>query len=80
MVFIKSAISVIGERIGGPRPLTTKELLDMVEDIQFWEADIYITPPADGHESVEDSEDDESPIVDIISVVGNWKHKQQAEF
>nr|CAH7713346.1 unnamed protein product [Callosobruchus chinensis] len=26
--------------------LTTKELLDMVG---FWEADIYITPPADGH-------------------------------
>ncbi|VEN42899.1 unnamed protein product, partial [Callosobruchus maculatus] len=63
-------------KMDSQRPLTTKELLDMVEDIQFWEADIYITPPADGHESEEDSEDDESPIVDINHLSGRQLEAQ----
>nr|CAH7746655.1 unnamed protein product [Callosobruchus chinensis] len=40
----------------------------MVEDIRFWEADIYISPPADGHESEEDTD---QQSISIILVVGN---------
>lgn len=48
----------------------------MVEDENFWEADIYITPPADGRESEEDSEDDESPTVDINHLSGRQLEAQ----
>ncbi|CAH1170006.1 unnamed protein product [Phaedon cochleariae] len=38
---------------------TTEELIQLVEDEEFWEGDIFITPPDDGAESAEDSGDEE---------------------
>lgn len=41
------------------RYYTTEELIALVEDEDFWQADIFITPPDDGQESAEDSGDDD---------------------
>ncbi|CAG9822201.1 unnamed protein product [Phaedon cochleariae] len=52
------------------RYLTTKDLIDIVEDENFYEADIFITPPNDGADSEEDSEDEETPAANINHLSG----------
>ncbi|XP_044764508.1 piggyBac transposable element-derived protein 3-like [Coccinella septempunctata] len=58
----------------GPRTrsryYTTEELIDLVENEEFWNADIFITPPNDGQMSEEDSDDDEMPTMNINHLSG----------
>ncbi|KAL3278671.1 hypothetical protein HHI36_016207 [Cryptolaemus montrouzieri] len=44
---------------------TTQELIDLVENEGFWQADAFITPSNDCHVSEEDSDDKESPSSNI---------------
>lgn len=52
------------------RYYTTRDLIDLVENEDFWSADVYITPPNDGIESKEDSDDDEAPSANVNHLSG----------
>ncbi|KAJ8954927.1 hypothetical protein NQ314_006996 [Rhamnusium bicolor] len=60
----------ITDEVGSQTFYTTKELFDLVENEEFWEADVYITPPNDGMESEEDSDNDESPSANVNHLSG----------
>lgn len=50
-----------------PRKLTVHEVLSALEDEEFFEADIFIEPPADLNYSDEDSADEEHPSINNFS-------------
>ena len=52
------------------RKLTTQEILDIDENKDFWDADIYITPNTWGVNSEEDSDDWKAPSVNINYLSG----------
>lgn len=47
------------------RYYTTQDLIYLVETEEFWAADVFITPPNDGMDSEENSDDDESPSANV---------------
>ena len=56
------------------RYYSTQELIDMVENEDFWEADVFITPPNDGLDSKEDSDDEEAPTKNIYLYRGTYNY------
>ena len=46
----------------------------MVENEDFWEADVFITPPNDGLDSKEDSDDEEAPTKNIYLYRGTYTY------
>lgn len=57
------------------RYLTTEELIAIVEEEDFWNADIFLVPPEDGEESAEDSGDEDN-CVDINRLSGRQLRAQ----